>query len=716
MKLALGSLKFGAVVREVLRLGIVTNEDRGVVCHELGQIDVVARVADHGLKGHKDVAAVGGLRRAAVEVDDLLAVVTPHVQDVIAVREARLLVEGLCLGLGVDGHELLESVAVKVDELGKLDAADLVVARAGRDELGLTVLLDQAVELALIGRAGRLVRRVVDRGGRGGVDGVLGRVGLLVGLAGLGAACAVARRARIVLGRGVVAARGVVAGVVLGGRARGIVVVRTARRVVILLGGVDGHALGRLLGAGVVLLDHGGVEVLDRIALGVLDLAAVVAGLDLAKVADGKAVVALDLDLVALAAVLGREGRGVAVDHAVLLFGQDLGIDRAYDGVLAARGDLDGVGVGREQQDGCHGGAGGDQAKAREDRPAALLLLRLLGHGHLRLGLGLRNGRCLHGGAGHLLLRQVDDGGAGRGVSHAERLHGLGGCLGVLVELGDGGGVVVDVDERGGVVGDGGRRGCIVAGEGDGDGCVVVGLEDLLGLGGVNGRGVVDDGLGGRLGVGHGLRLGGLLGRGLDGIQGHDGLTGVSLVCGRLGGVCRSLRFRLDGVERDDGLAGIGGCRDRCFGFGIGRGLDGVQGHHGLAGICIDGVEGHDGLARIGDGFGCRLDSRCVFGRRLNGVERNDGFARVNGGCLDGRGLGGLGLGGCRSLGCRLGRYGRSAAGAKASVVRQLRSALRAKHKVSSLLFGASLVRIYGTCGIGQSCCATVRKTLRRHQ
>ena len=248
----------------------------------------------------------------------------------------------------MNGHELLEAVAVKVDELGKLDAADLVVARAGRDKLRLAILLDQAVELALVGGAGGLVGRVVNRGGRGGVRGVLGRVGLLVGLAGLGATRAVARRARIVLGRGVVLAGVVAAGVVLGGRVRGIAVVRAGRGVVVLLGGVDGHALGRLLSTGVVLLDHGGVEVLDRIALGVLDLAAVVAGLDLAKVADRKAVVALDLNFVALAAVLGREGRGVAVDHAVLLFGQDLGVDGAHDGVLTAGGDLDGVSVGRE--------------------------------------------------------------------------------------------------------------------------------------------------------------------------------------------------------------------------------------------------------------------------------------------------------------------------------------------------------------------------------
>ena len=245
------------------------------------------------------------------------------------------------------------------------------------------------------------------------------------------------------------------------------------------------------------------------------------------------------------------------MDHAVLLFGQDLGVDGAHDGVLTAGGDLDGVGVGREQQDGCHGGAGGDQAKAREDRPAALLLLRLLGHGHLRLGLRLRNRRRLHGGVGHLLLRQVDDSGASRGLCHAERLHGLGGCLGILVELGDGSGVVVDVDERGGVVGDGRGLGCIVAREGDGDGCIVVGLEDLLGFGGVNGRGVVDDdGLGGRLGVGCGLRLGGLLVRGLNGIQGHDGFAGVDLVGLRLSGFCRG--FWIHGVERDDRFTGVG--------------------------------------------------------------------------------------------------------------------------------------------------------------
>ena len=555
----------------------------------------------------------------------------------------------------MNGHEFLEAVAVKVDELGKLDAANLVVASAGRDKLGLAVLFDQAVELALVGGAGRLVRRVVNRGGRGGVRGVLGRVGLLVGLAGLGAARAVARRARIVLGRGVVLAGVVAAGVVLGGRVRGAAVVRAGRGVVVLLGGVDGHALGRLLGAGVVLLDHGGVEVLDCIALGVLDFAAVVAGLDLAKVADGKAVVALDLNLVALAAVLGRKGRGVAVDHAVLLFGQDLGIDRAYDGVLTARGDLDGVGVGREQQDGCHGGAGGDQAKAREDRPAALLLLRLLGHGHLRLGLRLRNRRRLHGGVGHLLLRQVDDGGAGRGVCHAERLHGLGGCLGILVELGDGSGVVVDVDERSGVVGGGRGLGCIVAGEGDGDGRVVVGLEDLVGLGGVNGRGVVDDdGLGGRLGVGCGLGIGSLLGRGLNGIERDDRLAGVGLISLWLGGVCRGVRIRVCGVEA----------------------------HHGLAGICIDSVQRDDRLAGVGDGLGFR----CGLGRRFNGIERNDGLARINGGRLGGCRFGGRCLGGRRSLGCCLGRYGRSAIGAKARVVRQLRSALRAKHKVSSLL------------------------------
>ena len=426
---------------------------------------------------------------------------------------------------------------------------------------------------------------------------------------------------------------------------------------------------------------------MDRIALGVLDLAAVVAGLDLAKVADRKAVVALDLNFVALAAVLGREGRGVAVDHAVLLFGQDLGVDGAHDGVLAARGDLDGVGVGREQQDGCHGGAGGDQAKAREDRPAALLLLRLLGHGHLRLGLRLRNRRRLHGGVGHLLLGQVDDGGAGRGVRHAERLHGLGGCLGILVELGDGGGVVVDVDKRSGVVGDGRGLGFIVAGEGDGDGCVVVGLEDLVGFGGVNGRGVVDDdGLGGRLGVGCGLGIGSLLSRGLNGIERDDRLTGVGLIGLRLGGVCRSVWLRVSGVECDDGLARIDGRRGRCFGFGIGRGLDGVEGHHGLAGICIDSVQRDDRLAGVGDGLGCR----CGLGRRLNGIERNDGLTRINGGRLGGCRFSSLCLGGRRSLGCCLGRYGRSAIGAEARVVRQLRSALRAKHKVSSLLLGIS--------------------------
>ena len=83
-------------------------------------------------------------------------------------------------------------------------------------------------------------------------------------------------------------------------------------------------------------------------------------------------------------------------------------------------------------------------------------------------------------------------------------------------------------------MGDGRGLGCIVAGEGDGDGCVVIGLEDLLGFGGVNGRGVVDDdGLGGRLGVGCGLRLGGLLGRGfsrgLNGIERDDRLAGVGL-------------------------------------------------------------------------------------------------------------------------------------------------------------------------------------------
>ena len=124
-------------------------------------------------------------------------------------------------------------------------------------------------------------------------------------------------------------------------------------------------------------------------------------------------------------------------------------------------------------------------------------------------------------------------------MCHAERLHGLGGCLGILVELGDGGGVVIDVDERGGVVCDGGGLGCIVAGEVDGDGCVVLVFEDLVGLGGVNGRGVVDDGLGGRLGVGCGLRLGGLLVRGLSGIQGHDGFAGVDLVGLRFSGFCR---------------------------------------------------------------------------------------------------------------------------------------------------------------------------------
>lgn len=244
-------------------------------------------------------------------------------------------------------------------------------------------------------------------------------------------------------------------------------------------------------------------------------------------------------------------------------------------------------------------------------------------------------------------------------MCHAERLHGLGGCLGILVELGDGGGVVVDVDERSGVVGDGRGLGCIVAGEGDGDGCVVVGLEDLVGLGGVNGRGVVDDdGLGGRLGVGCGLRLGGLLVRGLscglNGIERDDRLTGVGLIGLWLGGVCRGVRLRVCGVE----------------------------GHHGLTGICIDSIQRDDRLAGVGDSLGCR----CGLGRRLNGVERNDGLARINGGRLGGCRFSSLCLGGRRSLGCCLGRYGRSAIGAKARVVRQLRSALRAKHKVSSLL------------------------------
>ena len=131
-------------------------------------------------------------------------------------------------------------------------------------------------------------------------------------------------------------------------------------------------------------------------------------------------------------------------------------------------------------------------------------------------------------------------------MCHAERLHGLGGRLGVFIELGDGGGVVVDVDERSGVVGDGRGLGCIVAGEGDGDGCVVVGLEDLVGFGGVNGCRVVDDdGLGGRIGVGCGLRLSGLLvrglSRGLNGIERDDRLTGVGLISLRLGGVCRGV-------------------------------------------------------------------------------------------------------------------------------------------------------------------------------
>ena len=253
-------------------------------------------------------------------------------------------------------------------------------------------------------------------------------------------------------------------------------------------------------------------------------------------------------------------------------------------------------------------------------------------------------------------------GGAGRGVCHAERLHGLGGCLGVFIELGDGGGVVVDVDERSGVVGDGRGLGCIVAGESDGDGCVVVGLEDFLGFGGADGRSVVDDGLGGRLGVGCGLGIGSLLGCrlscGFNGIERDDCLAGVGLISLWLGGVCWGVRLRVSGVE----------------------------GHHGLAGICIDSVQRDDRLAGVGDGLGFR----CGLGRRLNGIERNDSLARINGGRLGGCGFGSLCLGGRRSLGCCLGRYGRSAIGAKARVVRQLRSALRAKHKVSSLLLGVS--------------------------
>ena len=241
-------------------------------------------------------------------------------------------------------------------------------------------------------------------------------------------------------------------------------------------------------------------------------------------------------------------------------------------------------------------------------------------------------------------------------MCHAERLHGLGGRLGILVELGDGGGVVIDVDERSGVVGDGRGLGCIVAGEGDGDGCVVLVFEDLVGLGDVNGCRVVDDGLGGRLGVGCGLVIDSLLGRGLNGIQGHDG------------------------------LARVDGRRSRCFGFGIGRGLDGVEGHHSLAGICIDSVQRDDRLAGVGDGLGCR----CGLGRRLNGIERNDGLTRINGGRLGGCRFSSLCLGERRSLSRCLGRYGRSAIGAKERVVRQLRSALRAKHKVSSLLLGVS--------------------------
>ena len=62
VELALGGLKFSAVVGEILVLGIVVNEHGRVVGHELGQIDVIARVADHGLKGYKDIAAVGRLR------------------------------------------------------------------------------------------------------------------------------------------------------------------------------------------------------------------------------------------------------------------------------------------------------------------------------------------------------------------------------------------------------------------------------------------------------------------------------------------------------------------------------------------------------------------------------------------------------------------------------------------------------------------------------
>ena len=57
-----GGLKLSAVVGEILVLGIVVNEHGRVVGHELGQIDVIARVADHGLKCYKDVAAVGRLR------------------------------------------------------------------------------------------------------------------------------------------------------------------------------------------------------------------------------------------------------------------------------------------------------------------------------------------------------------------------------------------------------------------------------------------------------------------------------------------------------------------------------------------------------------------------------------------------------------------------------------------------------------------------------
>lgn len=169
---------------------------------------------------------------------------------------------------------------------------------------------------------------------------------------------------------------------------------------------------------------------------------------------------------------------------------------------------------------------------------------------------------------------------------------------------------------------------------------------------------VDDDGLGGRLGVGCGLGIGGLLGRGLsrglNGIERDDRLTGVGLIGLCLGGVCRGVRLRVSGVE----------------------------GHHGLAGICIDGVQRDDRLAGVGDGLGFR----CGLGCRLNGIERNDGLARINGGRLAGCRFSSLCLGGRRSLGCCLGRYGRSAIGAKARVVRQLRSALRAKHKVSSLL------------------------------